>query len=428
MIKKCICRELGLSNPIEFYGHFVFTSLDAGEGLTLGNMIRRTLISKLSGSKIVGVKLSNINNEFSEIGGVREDMLEVFLNLKEVIIKNPLNSNVCYGKLKITGPAVVTAGLIDLPNDINILNPEHYLFTISEQIIIDLEVKIEHGKSYTLATDRKLDNLGEFLPLDANFTPILKVEYFIQPVVEFTDKSTEELHLIISTNGTLLPQEALLLAANQLSNLILSCRNIEFLHLQEKSSSNLGTNEINTESQIFDNILEEKNNKNKTIDNFSLSKSTANSLIQKIETKNQRNSYIDTKNNLKLRSHKLAKNIKSDKVSVNHQLDVPAIKTLSKKVDNSLILQNHKKKYKEEETNVSILKTSTKPIDLRTIDIEITCLPNRIITTLRKAKINMMSDLLNSSSEDLQKIKGLGPVSILRIKTQINLFFEAISL
>lgn len=424
MIKKCICRELGLLNPIEFYGHFVFTSLDSGEALTLGNMIRRTLISKLSGSKIVGVKLSNINHEFSEIDGVREDMLEILLNLKEVIIKNPLNYNVCYGKLKITGPAIVTAGLIELPKNITILNPEHYLFTISEHISINLEVKIEHGKSYILATDRKLDNLGEFLPLDANFTPILTVEYFIQPVVEFTDKSTEELHVIISTNGTLLPQEALVLAANYVSTLVLSCRNIEFFNLNEKTFNNLSNNKI--ESQRFNNSLKKSNSENKNLENVPVSKSVEDCLVQNKGNRNNINNYKQIIDNSKFRSTKLDKNIKQTKQLLNCELDTETIKIKKEKNNRSINLLTDKNKQKP--PDLSIIQTSTKPIDLRTIDIEITCLPNRIITTLRKVKINMMSELLNCSSQDLQKIKGLGPVSIMRIKTQINLFFEAISL
>jgi len=428
MIKKCICRELGLLNPVEFYGHFVFTSLDAGEGLTLGNMIRRTLISRLSGSKIVCVKLSNINHEFSEIDGIREDMLEILLNLKEVVIKNPLNFNVCYGKLKVIGPAIVTAGLIELPKHITILNPEHYLFTISEQIIVDLEVKIEHGKSYILATDRKLDKLGEFLPLDANFTPILRVEYFIQPVAEFIDKSTEELHLIVSTNGALLPQEALILAANHLSNLILSCRNIEFLNLPEKTPSILNDNKITVESHRVDKTLKKSNNENQNLEKFLSSKSLENSLTPNIERKTQVNNYINATDKLKFRAPQLGKNTKSHEVFVNNKFDTNAIDSLKKEDNNSFSLTLENDIIKQQEASSNIIRTSTKPIDLRTIDIEITCLPNRIITTLRKAKINMMSDLLNCSPQDLQKIKGLGPVSIMRIKTQINLFFEAISL
>ncbi len=89
MIKKCICRELNLSNATEFYGHFVFTSLEPGEGITLGNMIRRTLLSSLFGSKIVGVKIKNINHEFSEIEGIREDILEIFFKSKRCYYQKP---------------------------------------------------------------------------------------------------------------------------------------------------------------------------------------------------------------------------------------------------------------------------------------------------------------------------------------------------
>nr|YP_011006130.1 RNA polymerase alpha subunit [Dictyotopsis propagulifera]WAM63134.1 RNA polymerase alpha subunit [Dictyotopsis propagulifera] len=363
-MKRWICRELSLQNAIEFYGHFIFTSLEPGEGITLANMVRRTLLSSLPGSKIVGVKISNASHEFCDVIGIREDILEILLNLKEVIIKNPLNCDVCFGKMKIEGPVIVTAGLIKLPKELSILNPQHYLFTISEQIFVELEVKIEHGKSYVLATDRKLD---EFLPIDANFTPILNVEYHIQPMVEYFEKSHEELHMMISTNGTLLPQEALLLATNNLSELILGCRNIEPIHSQKKVVKGL---KENTKNHLVKNRL----NTSK-FNNFSVSEK---------------------------------KNDPEDG---------------SKNYEESFLMPNDLKK-----AYSNIIHTPTKTLDLRTIDIEITCLPTRILSTLRKAGINVMSELLKYSSHDLQKLKGLGPVSVKKIKIQVELFFEAISL
>lgn len=376
MSKKCVCRELNLSNPTEFYGHFIFTSLESGEGVTLGNMLRRTLISQLSGSKVIGVKFNNINHEFSDVEGVREDILEIFLNLKEIIIKNPSNYDVCYGKLEIVGPSIVTAGLIELPQNVSILNPHHYLFTITESISIDIRLKIEHGKSYILATDRKLENLGEFLPLDANFTPILGVEYYIQPINEYIEKTQEELHMIVSTNGTLLPHEAILLATNNLSKLLLTCRNLESINCNnDKRNLNVQPNKHfhKTYEEDFDKTVSTiVTNPINSVKNFKPGRV--------VDRKYKKNSIISSR------------------------------------------IFDHNKSYS------NIIKTPTKNIDLRIIDIEITCLPNRIISTLRKAKINFMSDLLNYSIQDLEKIKGLGPISIKKIKNQINLFFEAISL
>lgn len=454
MPKKCICRELSLSNPTEFYGHFIFTSLNHGEGITLGNMVRRTLLSSLSGSKIVGVKMSNVNHEFSDVEGIREDILEIFLNLKEVIIKNPLNYSVCYGKVNIHGPAIITAGLISLPKNISILNPEQYLFTISEQIHVEIEVKIECGKSYILATDRKLDDGGEFFPIDANFTPILNVEYHIQPVVDFAEKSREELHMIISTNGTLLPQEALLIASNNLSQLILGCREIEIIKSQK---SFIGITQPNVKNQLIKNILDKEKSVNKNLDGFllknviqeqklekpigrSLSKNQKENLIIKTNKvidkptkvdllKKEKPSQFTTKD----RNQQILKNDKNlSTIAKEKKVNQEQVFISNERQSNKFLLSDKYLTKLSKAThgtkNLNIIHTPTKTLDLRTIDIEITCLPLRILTTLKKEKINYMSDLLEYSSLELQKLKGLGPVSVKKIKDQVELFFEAISL
>jgi len=425
MLKKCICRELSLSNPTEFYGHFVFTSLDHGEGITLGNMIRRTLLSSLSGSKIVGVKISKVNHEFSDIEGIREDILEIFLNLKEVIIKNPLNHSVCYGKLNIQGPAIVTAGLISLPKDILVLNPEQYLFTISEQIFIEVEVEIECGKSYVLSTDRQLDTSGEFFPIDANFTPILNVEYHIQPVIDFVENSREELHMIVSTNGTLLPQEALLIATNHLSELLLGCRQMEGL-----KSKNSREKFIKRKQMVLKDVVEKEKPDPKNLENFFRT-----NVFEKKKSSQQKQKNLSTA--IKTLSNKSTKIPSLEKqkysLSINEKKDKENGFLLLNSGQSKQFLLSEKyldklSKATKETKDRNLIYTPTKILDLRTIDIEITCLPPRILTALKKEKINSMSDLLEYSFMDLQKIKGLGPVSIKKIKDQIELFFEAISL
>lgn len=432
MTKKCICRELNLSNSTEFYGHFIFTSLEAGEGITLGNMIRRTLLSSLIGSKIVGVKISNVTHEFSEIEGVREDILEILLNLKEVIIKNNIGHPFCYGKINLRGPCIVTAGSFILPDGLKILNPHHYLFTISEEISFNLEVKIELGKSYVLATDRKLDQLGEFFPIDANFTPIINVDYHIQSILDYAEQSFEELHLIIYTNGTLLPQEALLLAANNLSRLLLSCRSVEPITLSNKTSESLLLNK--NKSELYKTSLRNKNRE--TPKNFlrntkkSLSNSILKNDVKSLDSFTQISSAKTIGNELKT----------PQEYQTNKTLDGKSIITkIDHIIPNGKEIQRPLNKYESQkwklnqpnsklEINSNIIQTSTKTLDLKTIDIEITCLPNRIIVILRNAKINVMSELLKYSLLDLQQIKGLGPISVKKIKTQVDLFFEAISL
>ena len=420
MIKKCICRELNLSNSTEFYGHFVFTSLEVGEGITLGNMLRRTLLSSLNGSKIVGIRILNVNHEFSEIHGVREDMLEIILNLKEVIIKNSPGYPSCYGRIKLNGPCIVTAGSFIFPEGIKVINPNHYLFTVVEKITIDIEVKIELGKSYVLATDRKLDELGAFFPIDANFTPIVNVDYYIQSILEFVEHSQEELHIIIYTDGTLLPQEALLLATNNLSRLILGCRNIESSNFAKKITDSIVSS--NVQNQFLTTFETRENRKQKSKDNLlrenkinQINSSQLNSLSP------PRFKNFHSFPQLGKKKFKKVTNVRKQDENKNLNRDNPIKEQETTKVKvNGPTIQSKSKS--------DIIYTSTKTLDLKTVDIEITCLPNRIIAILRKSNINVMSELLKYSLLDLQKIKGLGPVSVKKIKTQVDLFFEAISL
>ena len=310
-----------------------------------------------------------------------------------------------------------------MPDDIKIINPYQYLFTISEKIIIELEVKIEYGKSYMLATDRKLDNKNEFFPIDANFSPILNVDYYIQSVTEYIEQSSEELHLIIYTNGTLLPQEALLLATNNLSELLLGCRNIESLNSKLKKIVGSGLPEYRTEK-----ILQQEKNKN--LEGFLVKKKFLN-YQSKESLLNQTLSEVDDINGQSSKQSNLLKNnrdsfgipeaqknlINEPQTEHNGNLYSPVLGKNFPKIETE-----------STSTNSNFISTPTKTLDLRTIDIEITCLPPRILTILRKANIFVMADLLKYSLLDLEKIKGLGPISITKIKTQVDLFFEAISL
>ena len=423
MIKKCICRELNLSNLTEFYGHFVFTSLEAGEGITLGNMVRRTLLSSLSGSKIVGVKILNVNHEFSEIPGVREDMLEIILNLKEVIIKNSPGYHSCYGRINLCGPCIATAGSIIFPEGVQVINTSNYLFTILEEINLIIEVKVELGKSYMLATDRKLDELGEFFPIDANFTPIVNVEYHIQPILDYVEQSQEELHMIIYTDGTLLPQEALLLATNNLSRLILGCRNIEPIILKKKLIVSNGPS--NEENQFFKPLKTRAKLKKKSTAS-ALRTKRINQINSSKPNLSSSSSFRKFQSFPRLGENNLEKVGESENLRKSEDIKNPNGDETNKENQTSKIKVNLSTLQNKLKSN--IVHTSTKSLDLKTVDIEITCLPNRIIAILRKANINVMSELLKYSLLDLQKIKGLGPVSVKKIKTQVNLFFEAISL
>nr|YP_011006270.1 RNA polymerase alpha subunit [Ecklonia cava]QWK43587.1 RNA polymerase alpha subunit [Ecklonia radicosa]WAM63274.1 RNA polymerase alpha subunit [Ecklonia cava]WAM63415.1 RNA polymerase alpha subunit [Ecklonia cava subsp. stolonifera] len=226
---KCKCVDLDLLNRNEFYGHFVFTSLEQSEGTTIGNMLRRALLSNLYGFRITGVRVAGVNNEFTPLEGVREDLLEIILNLKEIIIYDQNNTGeACYGLLKAQGPAIITAGALTLPNGIKVLNPSIHLLTISDESVIELAIKIEYGKSYILAKNQKLEGATDFIPIDSNFAPVLKVNSYIKPLPQDVENTNEELHLEIFTNGTLLPHQALIQARNMIGYMLSTITNMEF--------------------------------------------------------------------------------------------------------------------------------------------------------------------------------------------------------
>ena len=242
-MSKCKCVDSDLLSPSELYGHFVFTSLEQSEGSTIGNMLRRVLLSNLYGLKITGVRLPDVtHNEFNLLDGVREDFLEVILNLKEIILKDENKYGQSYhGLLKIQGPAVVTAGSIKFSKGIRVLNPNNYLLTISDDAFVEIHLKLEHGKAYVLAKDQKLEGSTYFLPIDSNFAPVLKVNSYVKALPQHIENTDVELHLEIFTNGSLLPHQALLQAKNMIGYMLYTINKIEFPCLGQLVSEETST-------------------------------------------------------------------------------------------------------------------------------------------------------------------------------------------
>nr|YP_010032348.1 RNA polymerase alpha subunit [Schizocladia ischiensis]QOW07555.1 RNA polymerase alpha subunit [Schizocladia ischiensis] len=220
------CVELNIETPTEYFGRFVFKPLDFGEGITIGNMLRRVLLNGLPGLSIIGVRIAGVNHEFSAIPGVREDILELILNLKQVIFKTE-SRETCFGRLKVQGPAIVTASSLQLPQYFEIVNPYSYLATISDNSILELEIKIDWGKGYTLAKDQKIEGPVDFLAIDSIFMPITKTNYFVEPFSSEIIVTKEQLILDIWTNGSITPQEALSQAANILIQWLEPIKNID---------------------------------------------------------------------------------------------------------------------------------------------------------------------------------------------------------
>lgn len=203
------------SNKIESgecHGQFLITSLKPGQGITIGNQLRRVLLNDLGGVAISAVRIAGVSHEFSTIPGVREDILEILLNLKGIVAKSNTQTTQ-FGRLKIQGPAVVTADLIQLPSTLEIVNPNHYIMTISTSNILEIEFKFTYGVGYDLALQTFSDDTENYLQLDTIFMPVQKVDFKIENVYDNANNITERVLLDIWTNGSLSPTEALTTAA-----------------------------------------------------------------------------------------------------------------------------------------------------------------------------------------------------------------------
>ena len=203
---KCLKSEKLQSGVC--HGQFVINSLKPGQGITIGNQLRRVLLGDLGSLAISAVRIAGVAHEFSTIPGVREDILEILLNLKGIVLKSK-SQDVQFGRLKIQGPIVVTADLIQLPSTVEIINPNHYIATISTSNILEIEFKLEYGTGYRLASQTFLDDEENYLQLDTIFMPVQKVDFKIENVYDTANNITERLFLDIWTNGSISPNDAI---------------------------------------------------------------------------------------------------------------------------------------------------------------------------------------------------------------------------
>lgn len=219
-----LLMECVRSNKIEsgqMYGQFLIDSLSSGQGITIGNLLRRVLLGDLKGTAITGVRIAGVKDEFSLISGVREDILEILLNLKGIILKSEIVSRQ-FGRLRVHGPAVITASSLELPPEIEIINPNHYIATISSSNIVEIEFKIESGTKYRLANELFSDKFEDFIETDAIFMPVQKVDFKVENVYDNSNIVKERLILDIWTNGSISPEQAIFSGSGLIINLFKS--------------------------------------------------------------------------------------------------------------------------------------------------------------------------------------------------------------
>nr|UBQ35464.1 RNA polymerase subunit alpha [Conticribra weissflogii] len=203
------------------YGQFLIDSLSSGQGITIGNLLRRVLLGDLKGTAITGVRIAGVKDEFSLIPGVREDILEILLNLKGIVLKSK-NSTRQFARLRLHGPAVITASSIQLPPDVEIINPNHYIATISSSHILEIEFKIESGTRYRLANELFSDKFEDFIETDAIFMPVQKVDFKVENVYDNLNNVKERVFLDVWTNGSISPEQAIFSASNLIIDLFKS--------------------------------------------------------------------------------------------------------------------------------------------------------------------------------------------------------------
>lgn len=205
MVTPKIEREAEARN----YGKFVISPLERGYGVTLGNALRRVLLSSLQGAAVTSIRIADVQHEFSGIPGVREDVIRVMLQIKQLRMKMYDVSSARL-HLEVRGSGVVTAGDIIAPPEIEIMNPDLYLFTVdNNDADLEFEMTVELGRGYSPSDDRtgRLP-IGE-LPVDAIFSPVRRVNWEVGSTRVGQNTNYDRLVLEIWTDGTYSPEEAL---------------------------------------------------------------------------------------------------------------------------------------------------------------------------------------------------------------------------
>jgi DNA-directed RNA polymerase subunit alpha len=201
--------------------------LEPGFGMTLGSALRRVLLSSLQGSAIVSVQIEGVLHEFSTLPGVNEDVTDIVLNLKGIITKLHKAGPVRV-KLQAEGPSVVTAGDIETPADLEILNKDHYICTLGQGAKLNLELTVNTGKGYVPAeSNKKADSPIGLIPIDALYSPVRKVSYKVENTRVGQQTNYDKLIMRVETDGSVRPDDAVALAARILQDQLQKFINFE---------------------------------------------------------------------------------------------------------------------------------------------------------------------------------------------------------
>jgi len=213
------------------FSRFAIGPLKKGQALTIGNALRRVLLSDLQGLALAGVRIADVNHEFSTIPDVKEDVIDILLNLKQIVLKGQINEPTL-SRLAYHGPGIITAKDIALPNEVTLVEPNQYIASVNTSKTIEMEFLIKGGEGYSININA--DSVPDgFLALDAVYMPVKKVNFFIETSTDTSFENLESLILEVYTNGSITPKEAVSLAAGVLET-IFGALNLQDLSLQSK--------------------------------------------------------------------------------------------------------------------------------------------------------------------------------------------------
>lgn len=203
------------------YTTFIIEPLEPGYGHTVGNALRRVLLTSIPGAAVTSVKISSVKHRFSTVTGLKENVVDLLLNIKGISFKLLDGKTSATVKLSVNGPKEITAGDLDLPEGVEVENEDHYLGSLSDKKAkLEIEFAVEKGMGSSLAEDRKIGTLG-VISTDAIFTPVKRVNYSVEATRVGRQTNLDKLILNVWTNGTISPREALTQASRILASFFL---------------------------------------------------------------------------------------------------------------------------------------------------------------------------------------------------------------
>ncbi len=234
-LKKPNSLEIKSGGDSKRKATFVAEPLERGFGLTLGNALRRVLLSSLQGAAVTSIKIENVLHEFSSLAGVREDVTDIVLNVKQIALKME-GEGPKRLQLSATGPGAVKAGDIMVSGDIEVMNPDLVICHLDEGATLNMELTADTGKGYVAAVaNRPIDAPIGLIPVDSLFSPVRQVAYKVDNTRVGQELDYDKLSLTIETDGTVTPEDAVAYAAS-----ILQDQLKVFVHFEDVMSSSSG--------------------------------------------------------------------------------------------------------------------------------------------------------------------------------------------